>query len=306
MATDINIRFGPSGIHIFNRQSGLNILLDEVQVPSELWASAPRQVSIALTNVCDLECNYCFAPKIPAKLKFDNVINWIDGLNSNGCIGIGFGGGEPTLYKYLPELCQYISQNTSLAVTLTTHAHHFNNSLASRLSGNVHFIRVSMDGVGETYELLRGRPFTRFLQCVEYVKSVAPFGINYVVNSWTLSNLNDAISLATDLGASEFLLLPERSVNDSAGIDIKTMSSFINWVHSYRGVIPLTVSQSSTYNLETCDPFDRENSLQAYAHIDAFGVLKRTSFEKYGIPIEKLGIIEAIKRLKNNYQYGEK
>lgn len=52
----LKVRPGPSGLHIFDRETGLNILLDEVRVPLEGWAAAPRQVSVALTNACDLSC----------------------------------------------------------------------------------------------------------------------------------------------------------------------------------------------------------------------------------------------------------
>jgi len=117
------VRAGPSGIHVFNRMTGLNILLDEVRVPPALWARAPRQVSIALTNACDLACSYCFAPKDPAVLAFEQVTDWLDELDANGCLGIGLGGGEPTLHPRLVELCQYATQHTRLAVTLTTHGH---------------------------------------------------------------------------------------------------------------------------------------------------------------------------------------
>ncbi|HJW91669.1 MAG TPA: hypothetical protein VJ436_13590, partial [Anaerolineales bacterium] len=72
------IRIGSSGFHIFDRTTGLNVLLDEVQIPPALWAAAPRQVSIALTNVCDLACPYCFAPKNSATLDIERVTSWLD------------------------------------------------------------------------------------------------------------------------------------------------------------------------------------------------------------------------------------
>jgi hypothetical protein len=46
-----------------------------------------------------------------------------------------------------------------MAATFTTHAHRLDKALVAKLSGSVHFVRVSMDGVGATYEKLRGRPF---------------------------------------------------------------------------------------------------------------------------------------------------
>jgi hypothetical protein len=37
---------------MFDRTSGLNILVDEISVPPENWSVAPRYVSFALTNSC--------------------------------------------------------------------------------------------------------------------------------------------------------------------------------------------------------------------------------------------------------------
>jgi hypothetical protein len=73
----LRIRYGPAGIHVFERASGLNILLDEVQAPTSEWAAAPRQVSIALTNACDLACPHCYAPKTRGMLEFDLLIGWL-------------------------------------------------------------------------------------------------------------------------------------------------------------------------------------------------------------------------------------
>ena len=63
----------------------LNVLLDEVQVSSSLWAVAPRQVSVALTNTCDLACPFCYAPKGPAVLDIELVAIWLAELDANGC-----------------------------------------------------------------------------------------------------------------------------------------------------------------------------------------------------------------------------
>ncbi len=145
------VRLGPDGIHLFARGSGANLLIGEIVPPKSMWAAAPRQVSIALTNTCNLSCSYCFAPKTHASLAFDRIVSWLNELDANGTIGVGFGGGEPTLYHRFAELCAHTSRNTGLAVTFTTHGHHLDEALLAQLRGNVHFVRVSMDGVGSTY-----------------------------------------------------------------------------------------------------------------------------------------------------------
>lgn len=293
------VRAGPDGALLFNRHTGVNILIDEIKVPSERWDKAPRHVSIALTNACDLECPHCFAPKHPAMLRTRQLIAWVDELDANGCMGIGFGGGEPTFYRDLAEICRYVTQNTSMAVTFTTHGHNIDERLAKTLKGNVHFIRVSMDGIAATYEKIRKRPFSSLLCRLEVIGEISPFGINYLVNRLTITEIDAAIALASEVGASEFLLLPELPANGSHGIDGSTRQALRSWVKSYNGPIPLSVSEAGSEGMPIIDPLPKETGLRTYAHIDASGLLKRSSYDKHGIPIGAGGVIEALEVLKS-------
>lgn len=294
----LKVRAGPGGIHIFDRMSGANLLIDEARVPQALWAAAPRQISIALTNACDLRCPHCYAPKRPARLQSAHLITWLAELDANGCLGIGFGGGEPTLHSDMAQLCRYAAASTGLAVTFTTHAHRLDGRIAADLNGNVHFIRVSMDGVGATYEMLRGRSFSSLRHQFDIVRNLAPFGINFVVNALTLPDLDAAIAVAVEVGATEFLLLPEQPVRGRGGIDSRTVQALSSWVNSYRGMIPLSVSEAGAAVLPTCDPLADETGLRAYAHIDASGVLKRSSYDQAGIPIGAGGVMQALNTLE--------
>lgn len=293
------VRPGPDGIFLFDRKTGLNLLVDEVKVPRESWAKAPRHVSIALTNGCDLECQHCFAPKNPARLDVDQLISWLDELDTNGCIGIGFGGGEPTLYKGLSSVCKYITSSTSMAATFTTHGHHIDDRLASDLKGNVHFIRVSMDGIGSTYEKIRKRSFLSLLSRLEIIREISPFGINYLVNKMTLPDLSASVELAAEYGALEFLLLPEQPVQGHGGIDEITMHALLKWVNSYKGSIKLSISEVVGEQYPICDPLQHEKGLYAYAHIDASGVVKRSSYDKNGVKIGPEGIMHALMVLES-------
>jgi MoaA/NifB/PqqE/SkfB family radical SAM enzyme len=293
---------GPSGVHLFNRETGLNFLLDEVIVPPHLWSTAPRQISIALTNVCDLKCPYCYAPKNSDALDPEQVKLWLNELDEHGCLGVGFGGGEPTLYRQFAELCSYAAQNTRLAVTFTTHAHRLDETLVSRLTGSVHFIRVSVDGVGNTYEQLRGRSFAKLCERLGVIRTLAPFGINYVVNAQTVLDLDAALELAENAGASEFLLLPEQPVRGRGGIDLLTMEALRQWSARYCGKLPLTISEVNAEGFPVCNPLIQETGLRAYAHIDASGVLKSSSYSNHGILISGEGVIHALLTLRKHLE----
>lgn len=296
--SSVKVRVGPAGLHFFNRATGVNVLVDEIKPRPEFWSAAPRQVSIALTNICDLSCPHCYAPKDNCVLSFIQVIDWLKELDENDCIGIGFGGGEPTLYPRFVDLCSYAARETNLAVTMTTHGHHLSDDLINDLTGNVHFVRVSMDGVGTTYESIRRRSFDLLLQRIKMLSTITPFGINFVINSKTIYDLNTGVEIAEKLGAVEFLLLPEVPAGRARGIDEDTTRALRQWVSEYHGNIPLSVSESGADGLPVCNPLKAEKGLSAFAHIDASGVLKRTSYDITGVKIQANGVIAALHQLK--------
>nr|WP_246556733.1 radical SAM protein [Bradyrhizobium liaoningense] len=293
---------GPDGIHLFSRSSGLNILVDEVSVPPSNWSNAPRQVSIALTNACELRCPYCYAPKHRSQLEYDKVARWLLELDDGGCLGVGFGGGEPTLHKDFVKLCKFVSQSTKLAATFTTHSHRLNERIVAELQGHVHFIRVSMDGVGSTYETLRGRSFNRFCGQLELVRMLAPFGVNFVVNDATFPEIDKAVSIAIECGASEFLLLPERATHACRGINARTRFALRKWISAFRGGIRLAISEADKEGLPICNPLMREDGLRSYAHIDASGTLRSSSFDDRGVSIDALGVCAALQQLKQRIE----
>ena len=278
----MKVRRDANGVHVFDRRSGLNVLLDEIEVPLRERAWAPRFISIALTNACDLHCRFCYAPKHVARLDVDAVVAWAIELDEGGCMGLGFGGGEPTLHPRFGQLCQRVATETQLAVSFTTHGHRVTEELVEQLKGAVHFVRVSMDGVGETYERIRGRSFGTLLDNLRLVGAIAPFGVNYVVNAQTIRELDAAAAVAFEHGAFEMLLLPERPVAGVGGIDAATSKALTRWIQTntqYR----LAVSGAAPIDgIPIANPFRDEGGVSAYAHIDASGWLRSSSFSADG------------------------
>lgn len=283
----MKVRASRSGLHGYDRATGMNVLLDERDVPRELWSRAPRYVSIALTNACDLACPYCYAPKHAARLPFDAVVRWSVELSAAGCLGIGFGGGEPLLYPRFAQLCREITSATDLGVSFTTHGHWITPQIASKLRGAVHFVRVSVDGYGETYERLRGRPFSALRSRLVDIAEMAPFGVNYVVNEDTVDDLDAVAAWATEAGAVEILLLPEVAVHGRPGAGVESLTRLDAWIAANSERYRLSISEGATEFLTSpiLDTFGREDPAERYAHIDATGRLKASSFSRDGVQV---------------------
>jgi sulfatase maturation enzyme AslB (radical SAM superfamily) len=300
----MKIRRGPDGIHLFDRKKGNNILIDEIIPNVDTWTNSPRQVSIALTNACDLFCSHCYAPKQIAELDTSTVKRWMAELDDCGCFGIGFGGGEPTLHPGLVDICRFGQSHTNLAISMTTHGHNLDDTLLKQLAGNLNFVRVSMDGIGGTYESIRGRSFDNLMIHLQKLKHVFPFGINYVVNNRTIDDLVDATKIAEEVGASELLLLPEVGAGNGTSIDASTLALLKSWVPSYTGPLRMSISSSHADGFPTALVLDKEEQALGFAHIDAEGTFKRTSFDKSGLKINDNGVMSTFREL-NKQSLGE-
>ena len=298
----MKFRIGPNGVHLFDRLSGMNVLVDELRPQETALSTSPRQVSIALTNVCDLHCAYCYAPKHKASLRTDQVLSWLKELDTEGCLGIGFGGGEPTLHPDFVNICKQVAGETQLAVTFTTHGHRLTPQLVDCLKGSIHFARISVDGVGRTYEEQRGKQFASLLQGMKSIATLSPFGINVVVNERTVAELDAISELAQRVGASELLLLPQQATTVVASIDEVVGRALQDWVSNYRGKVRLAVSEAGASGLPACDPLPDERGLRAYAHIDASGMLRASSYSPVGAKIGDAGVLSALKRLRNTFE----
>lgn len=295
----VKVRHGPDGHHFFDRRTGINLLMDEVRPAEQSWSRAPRQVSIALTNACDLHCAYCYAPKSRASLTADQVLAWLVELDEAGCFAVGFGGGEPTLHPQFAEICRRAARETRLAVTFTTHGHRLTDHLLGALVGSANFVRVSVDGVGRTYESYRGRKYEELVARLGGVARVLPFGINVVVNDRTIGELDTLAELAHQFKATELLLLPQQATAAVGGISQEVAARLEQWVRSYAGSVRLAISEAGADGLPTCDPLPGEKELRAYAHIDASGMLRASSYATAETPIGEAGVMSALDRLQS-------
>ncbi len=189
----------------------IHVLLDEIQVEEHARDVGPELLSIALLNACDLDCEFCYAPKTAYRLDPNLVIEVCKQFAALGTLEVAFGGGEPTLYRDLGDLCRRVWSETDLGISITTHGHHLSDRLIEELTGYISVIRVSIDAPEPMYSAIRGRPLSILQRKLPAISSRIPLGVNTVVNSSTLPYLDDLATIVHQVGAIDWLLLPETS-----------------------------------------------------------------------------------------------
>jgi molybdenum cofactor biosynthesis enzyme MoaA len=281
----MKLRTERSGYHWFDRRTGIHVLLDEVSPDPGTVSIAPRSLSVALWNVCDLKCRFCYRPEGNDALPPEFVTGIAAAADELGSLEITFGGGEPLSYPHLVSVCEWIWANTSLGISVTTHGHRLTSGLASRLAGRISSIRFSVDGDEPYYSEIRGRPLANLLRNINFIREAVPFGINVVVSPSRTRELRRVAELAVRVGSADLLIIPEHRQG-------KILLSEHEWseveqvIMDYRSQLCLYVTSAASSSLgATFLPTEAADEFM-FAHVSADRKLKLNSYEPEGIAID--------------------
>src|SRR3954471_8775083 len=286
----MRVRHERSGIHLFDRQSGTHILCDELTPSPELWSVAPRTLSIALSNACDLPCYYCYRQRNTESLTLAFVQQVAKAVDRLETLEVTLGGGEPLLVPYLALLCEWIWKETSLGVSLTTHGHHLTADLLWKLTGHLSSIRFSIDGVEPYYSRIRASPLSRLVEIIRRTADAMPIGINVVVSPGHVGELRRVIELAERLGAFDVLIIPQHDCG-------RFILSAEEWhqldlvIHDYDGRVRLAVTEGAARYLQASILPTECAEEFCFAHVSADRRLDTTSYGRGGMRIEDGGLI---------------
>lgn len=296
----MKVRFEKRGIHFYDRVTGIHILADQCFVPKRFYHQGPSVVSIALTNICDLNCDFCYAPKNEHSLEEDAVIDWCRELDSLGTLEVALGGGEPTLYPELADLCDKIWTDTNLGISITTNGHHLTPSLISQLVGTVSIIRISIDSVEPLYSKLRNRPLAPVLDAICHLTGRTPVGINTVINNLTLSTMDQMLQFVKETGAIDWLLLPQVR-NGEFVLAVNDWRKLERWVNDHWTEVNLSITSEAQKFVNCPFLFTSENQ-NDYAHISADYYLRKCSYKAGGVLLRGRTIREGLQELNDGFK----
>jgi MoaA/NifB/PqqE/SkfB family radical SAM enzyme len=191
----------PLGRRAFDR-------LAKSQLKSLLGMRTPDQVTISITEECPNRCQHCALPDSGQKLRLtpEAVKDIIDQVLDLGTTTVIFDGGEPALYRELPELVQFVDDRA--VSTLFTSGAGFSSVLARRLKdAGLYAVNVSLDSpVAEEHDLMRGRSgvFEDAMQAAENALAAGLLVDLYVVlRRENICHLERFHDMAREIGAHE-------------------------------------------------------------------------------------------------------
>jgi MoaA/NifB/PqqE/SkfB family radical SAM enzyme len=180
------------------------------QVGAIIGRRVPDQLSIAVIRSCPNSCIHCSSPLSEGDVLSNTIIKRaIDQGLEMGSYLITFDGGEPMLRKDLPDLVSHVDER-AISASFTS-GYGLTEKLAQslKLSG-LYAIRVSIDSpYQDEHDRVRGREGA-FSDALSGVKNALSLGLLVdlfmVVSPFNIDQLEDAYSLASELGVHELSL----------------------------------------------------------------------------------------------------
>ncbi|MFC1572239.1 radical SAM protein [Candidatus Eisenbacteria bacterium] len=145
-----------------------------------LGKPGPLICGLTLTNRCNLRCQHCRIPTRGARdLSWREATQVIDSYREQGGRCLYLQGGEPLLWRDgergMEDIVEYAREVGYLTVVVYT-----NGTLPLETSADTLF--VSVDGLKETHDALRGKSFAKIIANIQ--DSLHPsLYINFTINS---------------------------------------------------------------------------------------------------------------------------
>lgn len=189
------------------------IVVEPAQLPERNF-SAPDTVFLEATRACNLTCTHCFnssGKELPGQLTQSQLEAIVNDLAASGVQEIRFTGGEPVI---LPGIVSLIKRASSLGIrcSMGTNAVLINDRKADELkAAGLHAVIVSLDGLEERHNLIRGR--SSFRLTLEGLECLRARSIDIRVNIVVMrSNLTDIPPLVTSLTEQDIPVFMRRFI----------------------------------------------------------------------------------------------
>lgn len=232
----------------------------------------PYSVHLAITNKCNLSCEYCYQERGEEQLSLTEIMSILAQVAQTGGRRIMISGGEPLLHGKILDIIA-IARGYHLETYLSSNGTQMSPGLASRLQqAGIDKLHISTDAAGQTNDSqLDGQALLNATRCVQILidSGISP-AINLIVSRQNLAYLDSRIEELASLRVTCFnLLRPKPSCQ------IKWFESArLNRDHMYE----LQIKKMSIESAANVDFIDTDCSLHALA----YGLPAKTVAEHYG------------------------
>lgn len=251
------------------------------------------RIVIELTNRCNLKCKHCFSGRhggnddLPLKV----LESIFEDAKALGFDHLTFTGGDPTVYKYFPDLLKRVAAH-DYRFSFVTNGYNFtsSHSLILPYRDRLEQITFSLDGATpETHGALRGsHSFLKVIEAMHLARALClPFSNNMVVTKHNRHELRQTAKLVARLGSAglRFGHLMHSPITTAQGFDLnlserkKVEGEIWALQRDYAQVLPIAMAPGfATDELLPCAPLhmqevniDSQGQLTKCCHLSSHG-----------------------------------
>lgn len=209
---------------LFNRDTGLNVLLEGDET-AHLQRIAPRTLLIAVTNICNLSCSFCYRDlKLASAWTYQSLLEFCRAASDWGVLEVAFGGGEPMLFKGWERFIQELYDTSSLCINFTTNGMLLSDSFLKSIEGKYGNIRISLYDTNHWSTTIQ-----------RLVSNGARFGVNWLITPDELPQIEAKFLNLLGLGVRDFLLLSYKGNDLTLHLNdhqLDVLANFIRRMHT--------------------------------------------------------------------------
>ncbi|PYS83312.1 MAG: radical SAM protein [Acidobacteria bacterium] len=165
-----------------------------------------------------MHCYSFSGPKVTDELAPSLLIKALTDASRHGYGVASFSGGEPLMYKGLPDLLAH-AHACGMLTTITTNGMLLDERRLEQLHGKVDLIAISLDGRPESHNRVRASPraFSGMRSRLKHLrKSGIPFGFIFTLTQYNLDELDWVAAFAVKEGAQLLQIHPLENVGRAA------------------------------------------------------------------------------------------
>lgn len=174
------------------------------------FLSAPLEVGLYITDMCQCKCKFCFMEKVMKKeneLCLSEIKRLVNIFDENGVESLSILGGEPLLHKSFIEICEFINQKR-IHFVITTNSLLLDDKILSKLSKLEYCtLVISLQSLDKLHKELTGIDYKKIVEKIHLAKKYnLKLRINTVYTTQTHEQINELLKFAINNNIERFSL----------------------------------------------------------------------------------------------------
>lgn len=194
--------------------------LNDERAQNVTVATPLQRCEILLTDKCNFSCPYCrgIREDCAGTIPFEKVTEIVDMWAEHNIQNIRFSGGEPTVYKRLPELISYTKSKGLKHIAISTNGSapfEMYKDLAER---GVNDFSISLDACCASFgDKMSGvqNSWTKVIENIKKLSEITYVTTGIVLTEETVHTAKSVVQFAHDLGVADIRVISSAQYNES-------------------------------------------------------------------------------------------